>query len=151
MGVQRAFFRYPLERVVPCDPTPSTRANTPYVAHSERFPVSRPTTLLFLCFSAQMRGLAAVVILLCLTSALNSGDVKPKWWSIPEPVATVGKLFYFKIPQDSVIDNTDPVDVSVFQNRSINRFLSCSLLVVCGYISVNTIECMNIQLWCLVF
>ncbi|XP_026809474.1 dystroglycan [Rhopalosiphum maidis] len=57
-----------------------------------------------------MKGLAAVAFLLCLASAHKSGDVKHKWWSIPEPVATVGKLFYFKIPHDSVIDNTGPVD-----------------------------------------
>lgn len=61
-----------------------------------------------------MKGLTAVAILVCLTSAHKSGDVKPKWWSIPEPIATVGKLFYFKIPHDSVIDNTGHVDVSIF-------------------------------------
>ncbi|KAE9531612.1 hypothetical protein AGLY_010818 [Aphis glycines] len=57
-----------------------------------------------------MKGLAAVAFLLCLASAHKSGDVKHKWWSIPEPVATVGKLFYFKIPHDSVVDNTGPID-----------------------------------------
>jgi len=61
-----------------------------------------------------MKGLAVVAFLLCLTSAHKPGDVKHKWWSIPEPVATVGKLFYFKISHDLVIDNTGPVNVSVF-------------------------------------
>lgn len=61
-----------------------------------------------------MRAFAAVALLLCLTSSAHkSGDVKHvKWWSIPEPVATVGKLFYFKLPHDSVVDNIGPVDVS---------------------------------------
>lgn len=61
-----------------------------------------------------MKGLVAVAFLLCLASAHKSSDVKPKWWSsIPEPVATVGKLFYFKIPHDSVVDSTGPIDVSL--------------------------------------
>lgn len=64
--------------------------------------------------SVQMKSLAAIVFLLCLASAYKSADVKHKWWSIPEPVATVGKLFYFKIPHDSVVDNTSPIDVSLF-------------------------------------
>jgi len=71
-------------------------------------------TLCVCLYSVQMKGLAAVVFLLCLASAHKSGDVKHKWWSIPEPVATVGKLFYFKIPHDSVVDNTGPIDVSLF-------------------------------------
>lgn len=71
-----------------------------------------------------MKGFATVAFLLCLTSAHKSGDVKPKWWSIPEPVATVGKLFYFKIPHDSVVDNTGPVDVSYLFARSNCNIMS---------------------------
>lgn len=68
-----------------------------------------------------MKGLAVIAFfLLCAASAHKSGDVKPKWWSIPEAVATVGKLFYFKIPHDSVVDNTSPIDVSSF-------YLYCNL------------------------
>lgn len=63
-----------------------------------------------------MKGFAAIVFLLCLTSAHKSGEVKHKWWSIPEPVATVGKLFYFKIPHDLVVDNTSPLDVRVYSS-----------------------------------
>ncbi|VVC32541.1 Hypothetical protein CINCED_3A011068 [Cinara cedri] len=58
-----------------------------------------------------MKGFFTIFSLwLCLTFAHKSGDVKHKWWSIPEPVATVGKLFYFKISHDSVVDNTGPID-----------------------------------------
>lgn len=66
-----------------------------------------------------MKVFAAIVFLLCLTSAHKSGEVKHKWWSIPEPVATVGKLFYFKIPHDLVVDNTSPLDVRVYYTFNI--------------------------------
>lgn len=83
------------------------------------------------CFSVQMRGFTAVSFLLCLTSAHKSGDVKPKWWTIPEPVATVGKLFYFKVPYDSIVDNTGPINVSIMSAVALftsNRVTNSCLL-----------------------
>lgn len=73
--------------------------------------------------SVQMKGFVAIALLVCLSSAHKPGDNKHKWWSIPEPVATVGKLFYFKIPHDSAVDNTSPVDVRLlfFSNGPILR------------------------------
>lgn len=71
------------------------------------------TTMFSFLFSVKMKSLIVFAFLSCLTLAHKSGDVKHKWWSIPEPVATVGKLFYFKIPHDSVVDNTGPIDVSI--------------------------------------
>lgn len=60
-----------------------------------------------------MKGCISVLLLCSLAFAHKSRDAKTKWWSIPEPVATVGKLFYFKIPHDSFIENTGPIDVSI--------------------------------------
>ncbi|XP_050422099.1 dystroglycan 1 [Adelges cooleyi] len=57
-----------------------------------------------------MKGLVVVWVLCCLASAHKSADAKAKWWSIPEPVATVGKLFYFKIPHDLFVDSAGPID-----------------------------------------
>lgn len=83
-----------------------------------------------------MKGFAAIAVLLCLTSAHKSGDVKPKWWSIPEPVATVGKLFYFKIPHDSVVDNTGPVDVSIIHPRRASADVMNTYIGVCLFTSL---------------
>ncbi|XP_050539992.1 dystroglycan 1 [Daktulosphaira vitifoliae] len=57
-----------------------------------------------------MKGSIFVLLICSLAFAHKSKDNKTKWWSVPEPVATVGKLFYFKIPHDSFIENTGPID-----------------------------------------
>lgn len=104
----------------PCDPAECIAVPYVVLAHTLTRPYNACSVWLscsvcypefLFCSSVQMKGFIAIALLLCLSSAHKSGDVKHKWWSIPEPVATVGKLFYFKIPLDSAVDNTSPVDV----------------------------------------
>lgn len=101
--------------VAPCFRDPPDKVHRA-ICRSRPLPMSCTHTNFhwLFCSSVQMiKTVFAVAFLLCLASAHKSGDVKHKWWSIPEPVATVGKLFYFKLPHDSVVDNTGPIDVSI--------------------------------------